>query len=110
MSTFTRFTPGAINGVLAADTTKGGVAVALPAGTGSVVRIANSTTVPAFVALGDSKVTVAGAGSKSSAASGGFAIPAATVVFLTLPPDATTLAGITETSSTILWVNRGDGA
>ena len=105
MSTFS-FTPANVNATLGVSTVTGNVALT---GTGTVLRIANMSTVEAFVALGASTVTVAAGGSKSSADDGGFSIPGATVTFMTLPPDATTIAGITASGTTTLRLNRGDG-
>jgi hypothetical protein len=108
MSTFNRFTPGAVTGTLGVTTVAGGQVVAL-SGAGSVLRIANATTVPAFIALGTATVTVAAGGTTTKASDGGFPIMGASVEYITLPPDATHLVGITGSGTTTLRLNRGDG-
>ena len=107
MSNFPPFTPGAVNATLGVSTVSANVALS---GSGSALRIANVSTVEAFVALGSSTVAAVAGGTKGSADDGGFSIPGATVTVLTLPPDATHLAGITGASTTTLRINRGDGA
>lgn len=109
MSNIPPFSPGAVNATLAVTTVAGGASVAL-GGAGAQVRIANTTTVEAFAALGTSSVTVAAGGSKTSADDGGFSLPGSSITILTLPPGATTLAAITGASTTVLRINRGDGA
>jgi hypothetical protein len=109
MSTFNHFTPGAVTGTLGVTTVAGGQVVAL-SGAGSVLRIANATTVPAFVALGTAAVTVAAGGTATKASDGGFPILGSSVQYITLSPNDTHLAGITGSGTTTLRINRGDGA
>jgi len=108
MADFQRFTPGAVTGTLGVTTVAGGQVVAL-SGAGSVLRIANATTVPAFISLGGASVTVAAGGTSTKANDGGFPIMGATVEYLTLAPSDTHLAGITGSGTTTLRLNRGDG-
>lgn len=107
MSRYDNFAPGAVNATLGVTTVTGGVTLS---GTGTSVMISNVTSVEAFVALGGSKVTVAAGGTKTSADDGGLSVPGNVTVIYTLPPDATTLAGITASGTTTLRLNRGDGA
>jgi hypothetical protein len=107
MSTFNRFTPGAINGTLGCSTVTTSASLT---GTGAVLRVANVSTVEAFVAVGSSTVAAVAGGTKSAASDGGLSIPGATITFVTLDPGVTHIAGITASSTATLRFNRGDGA
>jgi hypothetical protein len=106
MSRNNAYTPGALNATLAVTSVTGAATLS---GSGSQVRIYNAGTVEAFTAFA---ATVAGGGTKTATDDGGFSIGPAQVVFLTLPPGATTIAGITASGAgtTTLRINRGDGA
>jgi len=91
----TAFTPQ-VNVSLAVTTTTGRVAVS---GTGSVLRLANVSSVECFVTVGDSTVT---------ATTTDFPIPGNTVVFMEIPNIATNVAAITAATTTTLRVSRGD--
>lgn len=106
MSTFNTFTPSVANTTLAVTNSTGNVSIA---GTGSALFVGNVSTVEAFVAVGNSAVTVAAGGTKSATSDGGFSIPPNTYRIITLPPDATHIAGITAASATTLRISRGEG-
>jgi hypothetical protein len=107
MTDYQRFTPGAVTATLGVTTVSGSVSLT---GGGSVLRVLNASTVPAFIALGGSTVTVATGGTTTKASDGGYPIAGASVEYITLSPTDTHIAGITAATTTTLRINRGDGA
>lgn len=96
MSTFQPFSPGA-NASIAVTTTTGNVAIT---GVGSVLRLANVTSVECFVAFGTSAIT---------ATTGSFSVPGNTAIFVSVSDAVTHVAAITASGTATLRISRGDG-
>jgi len=106
MSTFQSFSLPANNDTLACSTKAASVALS---GTGDTILVSNVTTVEAFIAAGDSTVTVVAGGSSTKAADGGTSVPGGTTLTFSVPDTVTHLAGITGASTTTLRISRGSG-
>lgn len=102
------FSIPAVNGTIAVTTTSQRIALQ---GAGSVVLVANVSTVECFIAVGSSTVVAvaAAASPATDATDGSMSIPPNTSATFSIPDTATHLAAVTAATTTTLRVSRGDG-